>query len=144
MDSTWEDRDLPVLDAIVRALDENPLTVAQVRDIATATGLDALDVWRACRAMDGVYIQLREVMAGGNPEPHRILAVSPQARAVVGQWPTPEAYIARLVAALEQRADDATDPEEKSRLRRAAEALGSLGRDVAVGVAAAALGGAVT
>ena len=33
-----EDRDLPVLDAIVRALVESPLTVTQVRDIANATG----------------------------------------------------------------------------------------------------------
>lgn len=145
VESTWESRDLPVLDAIVRWFEEHPPGAAcAVRDIAEASGFDAMTVWKACRAMDGVYVDLRQVMAGGNPEPHHIQAVSAEARRLVGQWPSAVDYLDRLLVALEERAADMDDPEQRSKLRKAAEYLGGMSREVAVGVATAALGGAVS
>ena len=144
MESTWEARDLPVLDAIVRYFEEQgPFLRPNVGDIARATGIDGMDVWKACRAMDGVYIELQEFAAGGNPDPHRIVAVSPEARVLVGQWPSPETYLDRLLAALEDRASTTDDPDEKSRLRKIAEGIRGMSRDVAVSVVGAALTGAV-
>ena len=145
MESTWESRDLPVLAAIVEWMEENtPGAMPSMSDLADKTGVDAMTCWKACRAMDGVYVDLREVMAGGQPEPHRVVAISAEARRLVGQWPSPVDYLDRLRVALEQRAADMDDPEQRGRLRKAAEYLGSMSREVAVGVATAALVGVVT
>jgi hypothetical protein len=60
---------------------------------------------------------------------------------MVGLWPTPDTAADRLLAALGQAADRATDPEQKTRLRRTAELLRDAGRDITVGVATAVLTG---
>jgi hypothetical protein len=55
---------------------------------------------------------------------------------VVGQWPSAEAVADRIVAALVEAADREPDEGKRSRLRAAAETLGSFGRDLLVSVAA--------
>lgn len=145
MESTWEPRDLPVLASVVEWLEDNsPGSTPSMADLAGVTGFDAMTVWKACRAMAGIYLDLREYAAAGNPEPHRVVAIAPEARRLVGQWPSPVDYLDRLLLALEERASDMEDPDERSKMRRAAEALRGMTRDVAVGVATAALGGAVS
>jgi hypothetical protein len=135
MDSTWEQRDLPVLEAIVRYFDENPMQPGPtVGDIAQRTGRDPQEVFRAIKSLDGTYLELRMYMAGGRVTPHRVLRVTDQARRAVGQWPSPEAWVERLVQALHEAAEREPDPEKKGRLRAVAEGLGGFARDVAVGV----------
>lgn len=69
MESTWESRDLPVLDAIVSALDEDMMAIINVGDVADRLDIDAVDAFKACQALRGTYIQLDLVMAGGSPRP---------------------------------------------------------------------------
>ncbi len=80
MESTWEARDLPVLDAIVTALDDPSIYPLQVRDVAKLTGMDEERVYRSARALAGTYIELKEVW----------LAAS-QVRIAFSELPTPHA-----------------------------------------------------
>ena len=61
--------------------------------------------------------------------------VTGKARREVGAWPTAEGVVDQLVAALAEAADAETEPERTSRLREAAETLGSTGYRIAVDVA---------
>jgi hypothetical protein len=133
MESTWETRDLSVLDAAVRYLDEHPAQPGPtVADIAQQTGLKAEEVFRAVRALDGPYLDLR--IRFGSPSPVRVLRVTDEARRAVGQWPSPDVWADRIVQALQEAADREPDQEKRSRLRATAEGLAGFGRDVLVGV----------
>jgi hypothetical protein len=125
-------RDLPVLEATVALLEDTDLP--EVVDIAERTGLPAEDVARALRAMNGVYVDLRMTM--GEVARWFVQGVTPEARRAVGQWPTGESLVARLVDGLQAAADREADPERKSRLRQAASLLGGTVRDIVVDVAA--------
>ena len=71
-----------------------------------------------------------------------ILRVGPptgEALRVVGQWPSPETQLERLISALQAVADDDSRPqEERSRFRQVALLLGGAASQIAIG----ALGGA--
>lgn len=57
------------------------------------------------------------------------------ARRAAGGWPTPESLADRVLTALNQAAEQADNPEEKARLKRAAEGgVGEIGKGVVTGV----------
>jgi hypothetical protein len=133
MESTWESRDLPVLDAIVRYFDEHD--GAEIPDVATFakfTGMDPTQVARAVRALSPRFIKTQASL-GGLMEV-AVMGVTDEARQAVGQWPSPEVLVERLVQALREAAEREPDPERRGRLRALAEGLGGFARDVAVGV----------
>ena len=134
MESTWDTRDLPILDAVVRYLDEDVDAMPDVAQIAAITGRDAAEVHRALRAMEGRFIEVQDLSAGGHPGSYFVAGVTPEARQAVGQWPSPEVWVDRLVEALREAAEREPDPERRGRLRAMAEGLGGFARDVAVGV----------
>lgn len=135
MESTWEKRDLPVLDTVVRLLDEGHFIVA-VRDIVAETGYDPATVDRALTALEGPFIaEYHQSMSGGDPNPWYVTQVTAEARRMVGQWPTPEALIDRLAEAFGEAAEHETDPQKQGRLREVATMIGQTGRDIAVEVA---------
>ena len=70
------------------------------------------------------------------PNPHSVRGITDEARRAVGQWPTPEAVADRIVAALLEAAEREPDRQKQTKLRAAAETLGSFGRDLLVNVAA--------
>lgn len=113
MESTWETRDLPVLQAIVEITDrEGPGPGARVRDIAETTGLSLDDVKRATYALEGAYIGPLRRSLGGDGGQWRVTEVYPGARVITGQWPNPDTLANRLVSALEQMAAHGDTPEE--------------------------------
>jgi hypothetical protein len=133
MESTWESRDLPVLDAIVRYFDEHD--GAEIPDVATFakfTGMDPTQVARAVRALSPRFIKTQASLGGLMDV--AVMGVTNDARQAVGQWPSPEVWLERLVQALREAAEHEPDPERKGRLRALAEGLGGFARDVAVGV----------
>ena len=133
MESTWEQRDLPVLDAIVNYFDEEDSAV--IPDAATfteITGMDPGQVGRAVRALSPRFIKTAPGL-GGLTEVG-IMGVTDEARRAVGQWPSAEVWVDRLVEALREAAEREPDPEKKGRLRAMAEGLGGFARDVAVGI----------
>jgi hypothetical protein len=135
MESTWETRELPVLEAAIRYFDDHPMQPGPtVADIAQRTRLEEWDVFRAVQALSPTHLELKLYAAGGRPGPHRILRVTDQARRAVGQWPSADTIVDRLVQGLIDAADQEPDEQKKSRLRSVAEGLGGFARDVAVGV----------
>jgi hypothetical protein len=132
VEDTWANRDLPVLDATVRLLETSYFL--RVSDIAAAAGMDIETTARALEALDGTYVDLSISMGG--PESGNVRAVRAEARRAVGQWPTAESLITRLVEAFSAAAEQEPDPEKKSRLRSIAGMLGGAGYQIAVDVAA--------
>jgi hypothetical protein len=78
-------------------------------------------------------VRLVEGLARG-PSGCSIAGVTDEARRAVGQWPSAEVWVDRLVEALREAAEREPDPERRGRLRAMAEGLGGFARDVAVGV----------
>lgn len=135
MEDTWVNRDLPVLDAIVRLLDEGNFLVT-VNDVASETGFDPATVDRAITALEGSYVaEYQRLMSGGDPRSWRVEKVTPAARTAVGQWPTPEGLVDRLAEAFGKAAEDEPDTKKKGKLREVAAFFASTGRDVATEVA---------
>jgi hypothetical protein len=136
MESTWESRDLPVLDVVVRYFDEHAqgamLSCKQVADLA---GREPTDVYRALKVLQPTYVRLVEGLGHG-PLASSVRGVTDDARRVAGQWPSAETVADRIVVALMEAAEREPDERKRTKLRAAAETLGSLGRDVLVTVAA--------
>ena len=105
-----------------------------MREIATSCGIDFQQAEVAFDALeeDG-YLEIGGRASGvlnGN-----VTRVTGKARREVGAWPTAEGIVDQLVAGLAAAADAETEPTKKSRLRAAAETLGSTGYRIAVDVA---------
>jgi hypothetical protein len=125
-----------VLDATVALLENSPLV--HVADIAGRAGFTTAETGRALQAMEGVYVDL--AMSMGGPESWSVQGVTSAARQAVGQWPSAESLITRLVEGLNAAAEHEADPERKSRLRQAASLLGGTVRDIATDIAAQVIG----
>jgi hypothetical protein len=135
MESTWERRDLPVLDAVVHYFDEeDSAVIPDVGTFARITGMDAGQVGRAVRALSPRFVKTGPTMGDLTDVP--IMGITDEARQAVGQWPTPESVADRIVAALLEAADQEPDERKRTKLRAAAETLGSFGRDLLINVAA--------
>lgn len=130
MESTSESRDQPVLETIVRAYDESGPGVS-LEQIEAATGLPQEDVQRALRALmheDPPFFTTSPLRASGHIM--MIRQMTGRARRTVGSWPTPEGLDDRIIAALQDAADAADTPEEQKRPRKAADAIGGIGKGV--------------
>src|SRR6476620_9510343 len=113
-DDTWTTRDLPVLKPAVELFEQHghgPSASA----IETRTGFDEETVQRALRAL---YTE--PYFDKGVEGDDQILIVgrpTSDALRYAGQWPSPEAQLERLIAALEAAAaDESRQPEDRSRL----------------------------
>lgn len=138
--STWETRDYRVLLAAAEMLDRTGGGPVEVTDLSSRTNLSEEDVIRAVVALDqGDYIHARVERGMGGGLPWVIATgLTDRGRRAVGLWPSSDSGEA-LVAALFLAAEQAQSQEDKSRLRRAAESLGGVGRDLMVEVTAAFL-----
>jgi hypothetical protein len=134
---TWAARDLPVLDATVRLLEQSYMVT--VTDIAASTGLDAGAVAKALETLDPVYVDFRKTTTGGDPRFWYVFKVTPEARRAVGQWPTAQALAGRLADELTAAARQETDAERQGLLAYAARLIGDTLRDATVRAAAAVL-----
>jgi hypothetical protein len=133
---------MPVLNSVVELLGHSYMVT--VSDIAARTGLDLAEVARSLDAMDPTFVDFRKTETGGDPTFWYVNKVTPEARRAVGQWPTPEGLIDRLVQAFNNAADHEEDAERHYQLRQAAGLLGETLRDVAVRVAATVTGPSVS
>lgn len=139
MENTWASRELPVLDAIVKSLDDaGGIGLVSLSTIAESTGLDVRDVGKAAVALHGdMLIELDTGMGG--PESWHVQGVSGEARRMVGQWPTAEQFVDEVVLRLQAAADGEPDEERRGRLRELASAAGGVARNVFVDVTAAVI-----
>jgi hypothetical protein len=135
VEDTWEPRDRPILDAIVRYFDETDepfqAGIPTEETFAEITGRDVGEVRRSVRALRRSYLEAQDGGMGGET---MIVGVTDAAREKVGQWPTAEGIVDRLAQGLLDAADREPDEQKRSRLRAVAEGLRGFARDVAVEV----------
>lgn len=141
MESTWENRDLPVLDAVVTIADEGD-GFAYAEQIQERTGLDDETVQRALFALGHEQPPYFEPTVTADLDGRRIgwlTNVTGSARRAVGAWPTPESLAERIVQALQGAADNEPDEQKRGKLLRAAEGVGGVGRGVLTEVIASVI-----
>jgi hypothetical protein len=137
----WQTRDFPVLVEAARAIDAGDRV--DVTEISAALELEETEAKRALGALKqagyledrpvGVVGEVGVVGAWGS-----WTGLTERGRRAVGIWPSGQAADS-LVDALRQAEDMVTDPEEKTLLRRAAGAMGSVSREVLTDVMAAVI-----
>src|SRR5689334_21083389 len=135
--STWENRDLLVLRAVVEICDDDAWGMAEVGEIAERTGINEPDVNKALWKLAGErpsFFELSDQSTFGGRDIGGVSNPSGHAQRTVGAWPTPESLVERMMAALNDAADRAETAEEKTRLKRAADALGGVVKGVITGV----------
>ena len=83
--STWERRDLPVLAAVIRLLDETATAQVRVSKVAEACGLSMDEVASAVETLNGTYLTWQKTL--GDAGSWVISRPTDAARRAVGQWP---------------------------------------------------------
>jgi hypothetical protein len=138
----WFTRDLPVLRAIVRLVDE-PATgsAPYLGAVVPASGLPKPEVVSAAKAL--VDSGLVEALTNYAGDIVRFTAVSAEARRLAGLWPTPQGEWDRLLEQLEVRAANALSDVERTRWRALADAAAAIGPDDGALLMSALIGGYV-
>lgn len=137
----WHARDYPVLLEAARLLDSS--RPADPDTIAETAGLARDEVDRALDALvEGAYLRRErsEMLDRAGNATHYFgtyLVLAERGRRTVGLWPDEQAIADRLLWILEQKVNEATSPEERSRWKAIRDSIGSAGRDIAVELAAA-------
>lgn len=140
---TWHTRDLPVLRTAVEYIDQHGED-APLHHLVERTGLTEDDVIRAIRALDaGDFITAAAIKTWGPDLIDGVRSVTRSAYELAGAWPTPETAADRMIAALEQIAENGTE-EEKNRARKILDAFTGAGMQIATGVATAMITGQVS
>ena len=137
MESTWEARDLPVLTAVVAICDEDPWGEADPSEVAGRTGLSIDEVTKSLWKLAGEnppFFSFSDESTFGGRDIGSISMPTGHAQRTVGAWPTPDSVVERMILALQEAAQNAQTEEERSRLQRAADAVGGVGKGVITGV----------
>lgn len=141
---TWTTRELPVLREALKRKDSGDMFVdlEGLRAHLEMTGDQMYAAMDSLSHATPPYIDVTLTMgwSEGRASGH-IDRVYERARRELGTWPTADNLVAEIAAALSRAADETTEPEERSRLRAAAEALSGFARDVAVAVVSRHVGG---
>jgi hypothetical protein len=139
----WFTRDLPVLRAIVRLVDEgehggSPYLLGQV---VPASGLPKAEVVAAARSL--VSTGYAEALTNHAGDIVRFTAVSGEARRLAGLWPTPQGEWERLLEQLAARAANAPTEVERERWRALDAAARAVGEHDGALLMSALIGGYV-
>lgn len=140
---TWFVRDLPVLRAIARLVDEPKHGGAPylLGSVVPASGLPKAEVIAAAKALAAAgFIEPLTNHAG---DIVRITAISAEARRLAGLWPTPQGEWERLLEQLAARAANAPTDVERQRWQAFAEAAQAVGPDAGALLMQALIGGYV-
>ncbi|TYP90619.1 hypothetical protein [Blastococcus xanthinilyticus] len=139
----WFTRDLPVLRAIARLVDEPKHGGAPylLGSVVPGSGLPKADVIAAAKALASAgYIEPLTNHAG---DIVRITAISAEARRLAGLWPTPQGEWERLLEQLTARAEKAPTDVERQRWQAFADAAAAVGEHDGALLMSALIGGYV-
>jgi len=139
----WFTRDLPVLRAIARLVDEPKHGGAPylLGSVVPASGLPKAQVIAAAKAL--VATGYAEALTNHSGDIVRITGISAEARRLAGLWPTPQGEWDRLLEQLATRADNAPTDVERQRWRAFADAAAAVGPDAGALLMSALIGGYV-
>ena len=125
---TWTTRELPILrEALARwDVSGQPVSLEELRAQFEMTGNQMYAAIDALSNATPPYVDVTltagwsDWRAGGH-----ITRVHERARRQLGTWPSADGLVTEIAVALSQAAEDAAEPEQKKRLRAAAEAPAS-------------------
>ena len=125
----WATRDFPILKAAALYVDRGQ--APGYDELASQTGLGAEDVALGVAALGRRgLIQVETTLAGTG----WITDVSGEAYLITGLHPDGDDALEALASMFRQAADRTSDPDEKSRLRKAASAIGDVIGQLGAGV----------
>ena len=125
----WATRDFPILKAAALYVDRGQ--APGYDELASQTGLDAADVALGVAALGRRgLVQVETTLAGTG----WITDVSGDAYLITGLHPDGHDALEALASMFRQAAEQTSDPEEKSRLRKAASAVGDVVGQIGAGV----------
>jgi hypothetical protein len=127
LDDVWASRDFPVLREIARLVDSGDAFPHKTQ-IVQATGLSPEQVTLAALALRRRGLIDFTQYAGGDFS--MIKEISGSAYFITGLHPSGDDAISSLIDALRQAEESVDDPEEKTLLRRAGGAIGSVSQNV--------------
>ena len=135
---TWATRDFPVLVAIASALDRAPGRPVKVSSlVGLPPQLSPNDVIAAAVALDGVFVEGKSVLRGGQGL-YTAMRLTERGRRAVGLWPEDDPLEA-LITALQEAAQQAHDPQDRSRLQNIAKSITEVSSEVMAGVVTAVI-----
>jgi hypothetical protein len=139
----WFTRDLPVLRAIARLVDEPKHGGAPylLGSVVPASGLPKAEVVAAAKAL--VSAGYAEALTNHAGDIVRITGISAEARRLAGLWPTPQGEWDRLLEQLTARAQNAPTDVERQRWRAFADAAAAVGPDHGALLMSSLIGGYV-
>ena len=139
----WFTRDLPVLRAMARLVDEPKHGGAPylLGSVVPASGLPKAEVIAAARAL--VSAGYAEALTNHAGDIVRITGISAEARRLAGLWPTPQGEWDRLLEQLTSRAENAPTDVERQRWRAFADAAAAVGPHDGALLMSALIGGYV-
>lgn len=134
----WHSCDLPVLREAARRLTSRHAPIP-LDEIEQALELTEKQVSQSARRLGtGEYVKISEGLGGVT----HFNGLSAKGLREVGNWPTPETALDRMIAALEAIAKNTDAPEDdRTRARKALDGLAEAGRHIGLSVAAAAITG---
>lgn len=130
--STWESRDLPVLQTIVEA-ERNGVNLSEISySHFSKLELSEKDIDLSVDALDDKYIKANVIKAlGVGVVRWIVLKVLPEGREAAGQWPSrDEEMLHRLLAAIDAQMESESDPKKKKSLEIIKDHAISLGSNV--------------
>ena len=130
-EDVWATRDYPVLVEVARRIDGGDLMPAPGA-VAEALGMTQEEVSLAAKALRRRGLVDHQPAAGGHVLFFKSL--SGDAYLLTGLHPSGDDAVSQLFSALRQAADEVVDPEEKSKLRKLADGVGGVSREVLGGV----------
>ncbi len=137
VESTWNTRELPILEALatLEALNDS-IERMNLDELVERSGV-AVEAGRraVCALYDDGFITGADAPSYGGRDIIDI-TLTGKGRRAVGSWPSKGDAYDDIIAAIDARIDDEPDPEKKSRLRKGAEGIGGMGRDLFVEIAA--------
>ena len=133
MGNKWADVDLPVLRAIDRLLDAQP--IVHTRMLPAELGLESMTVQRSVRRLfDAGFIDGVDATAQGEHFDLMAIRLLERGLEAVGAWPS-DAYD-RLLEQVADEIESTTDQVRKSRLAALRDGIAAAGREIAVEVLA--------
>jgi hypothetical protein len=131
LSDVWASRDFPVLREVTRLIDSGESHAPRLEQLSAATGLERAQVALAIAALGRRdYVKPTKTMVGIIG----VSSVSGSAYLLTGLHPDGDSAVSQLVSALHQAADEVEDADEKSRLRKLADGVGGVSREVLAGV----------
>jgi hypothetical protein len=137
---TWTTRELPLLRSALRHIDAGEYYV-DVKTVQAEAQLSDAQLRGGLIALEGANPPFLTVqwLARTQSEGH-IKDISERTRRLLHTWPTADDVLARLIDALEDRADHEADPAQGSKFRDAARFIGGTARNVLVAVLSQRIG----